>query len=254
MALATRAEREAAFWDTAVPSLEECLAEHAWGRHANVVALLDALEPLAGAEVLDVACGTGLLSAWLAERGARVTGIDVSERAVERARQVCTALGVRAAFRVAAATADELACSGYDRVAGRYALHHLDVAQVAPALARLLRPGGTAAFLETVDSNPLLRFARRHLAGRLGIPRLGTADERPLGAADFRALARCFASVRIEVARLSFLQLLDRQVLRYGSRRISAALAGADAALLRLTGWKWLSYHQVVVLAGPRPC
>jgi SAM-dependent methyltransferase len=251
---ATRADRERAFWDEAVPSLEDCLAEYVWGRNANVVALLDALEPLAGAEVLDVACGTGLLSAWLAERGAHATGVDVSERAVARAHEVCARLGVEADFRVASATADELGAARFDRLAGRYALHHLDVAEAAPALARLLRPGGSAAFLETVDSNPLLRIARRHLAGRLGVARLGTPEERPLAAEDFRVLAACFEGVRVEVARLSFLQLFDRQVLRYGSRRFSAALARADAAILRLTGWKNLSYHQVVVLGGPRPC
>lgn len=44
------------------------------------------LEPLAGKRVLDIACGAGGWLAELADRGAAISGIDISERAVLRAR------------------------------------------------------------------------------------------------------------------------------------------------------------------------
>lgn len=46
----------------------------------------DLLPPLEGRRVLDLACGQGRLSRYLAERGARVVGVDLSEVMLERAR------------------------------------------------------------------------------------------------------------------------------------------------------------------------
>jgi SAM-dependent methyltransferase len=211
--------------------------------------MLDALEPLAGAHTLDCACGTGVTSSWLAARGATVTGLDLSPAAVARARELAAAAGVDATFVVGdlagAAGRDE-----YDRIAGRYALHHIGVDQAAPLLARSLRTRGVAAFVETAASNPLLRLLRP-LAGRLGIPRYGTPDEKPLTRGDLRALRSWFGHVEIEVAQLTFFDILDRQLFGYRHRAISRSAAHVDRLLLRL-GAKRLSYHQVFVLRRPR--
>src|SRR5262249_9818101 len=90
--------RERDFWDEHVPSLDRCLAEYQPRPDANTAALLDALEPLAGASVLDFACGAGVGSAWLAGRGAAVTGIDLSPRSLARARELAERAGVEAEF------------------------------------------------------------------------------------------------------------------------------------------------------------
>ena len=73
----------------------------------------------------------------------------------------------------------KLTPESFDAVIGIYALHHVDIAAFAPALAALLTQDGRAAFVETMAANPLLRLARRHLVGHLGIPRLGSPDEHP---------------------------------------------------------------------------
>ncbi len=44
------------------------------------------LEPRAGMKVLDIGCGTGLYALDLADRGADVTGVDISRSMLERAR------------------------------------------------------------------------------------------------------------------------------------------------------------------------
>jgi SAM-dependent methyltransferase len=63
---------------------------------ATVVALL-ALEP--GARILDVPCGDGRISVPLAERGYRVSGIDLTERFLEQARERARAGGVEPDLR-----------------------------------------------------------------------------------------------------------------------------------------------------------
>lgn len=45
-----------------------------------------ALAPPRGARVLDAGCGDGLNARWLAEQGYRVTGVDIVQVAIERAR------------------------------------------------------------------------------------------------------------------------------------------------------------------------
>ena len=55
----------------------------------------EALGDVRGLEVLDLGCGTGRHTAWLAEAGARVTAVDFSENMLERARVKVSAADVR---------------------------------------------------------------------------------------------------------------------------------------------------------------
>ena len=256
MSRTAREEREEQFWDEHVPPLEVCLRQVEAGPEPNTRALLDALEPLEGRTALDIGCGGGVLSAWLAQRGARVTGIDVSPASVARARELAAALDLDIAFLDEGFPSAELDGIQFDRLAGKYVLHHLDLSVATPALARSLAEGGRAAFVETMATNPVLRLARR-LAGRFGIRRFGTEDEHPLGRRELAQLAGAFGSLRIEVAQLRFFRILDRQVLRYRRPRISRLLGRLDDLLLSL-GLTGASYHQLLVLSarpdadGPR--
>lgn len=242
-----RKARERHFWDENVPSVAECMREYAEGPDPNTSLMLRVLEPLHGKRVLDFACGVGITSAWLADRGAAVVGLDLSAESVARGRELCGAIGADARFVAGSLDTVDLGTQLFDGIVGRYALHHVDCRVVAPQLAARLRPGGVAAFLETMDSNPVLRLARRHLVGRLGIPRLGTLDEQPLTAGDLAVLRHAFGDLRLDVAELAFLRIFDRQVLRYGSARVSNVLGVLDDLLLRL-GWTSGSYQQVVVM------
>ena len=69
-----------AAWDAGADAWEEFVESGAdYYRHAvHGPALLDACEPLAGLDVLDLGCGQGFFSRELARRGAKVVGIDLS--------------------------------------------------------------------------------------------------------------------------------------------------------------------------------
>jgi hypothetical protein len=127
-------------------------------------------------------------------------------------------------------------------------LHHLDLSAAIPAIAASLNLGGTAAFVETMATNPILRASRK-VAGRFGIRRFGTDDERPLGRRELTALSASIGPLRVVVAQMRFLRIFDRQVLRYRWRTISRVLGSLDDLLLR-SGLRAASYHQVIVLTA----
>lgn len=243
------AGRERDFWGHQQPTYDEALAEVACGPDPNTAVMLDAVSLPAGSRILDFACGVGVTSVWLAQRGAQVVGVDITPESIEVARAVASHVGCDVEFRVAAV--EELDdVSAFDAALGRYALHHVDVASVAPAFARVLKPGAPSAFLETMAANPFLRFARSTLTGRLGIPRYGTEDEHPLTRDDLLVLQRWLGELRTVTAEPTFLRILDRQVFHRRWPAVSSVLGRADDTLFSRSAAKRWSYHQVLVFGG----
>jgi SAM-dependent methyltransferase len=243
--------REQVFWDEHVPDLEYCLAEYEAGPDANTRAMIDAIEPVAGQRVLDFACGAGVTAAFLAARGAIVTGIDISPTSIAQARQLAERAGLATDFVAGELTLDTFAPESFDAVIGHYALHHVDLGVVAPIIADVLRPGGRGAFVETMGLNPLLNLSRRMLAGRTrAVASYGSEDERPLERSDLRVLESAVGKVELSVGEMRFLRIFDRNVLRYRRPRASAVLGDLDDFMLRL-GLGSLSYHQVVQVTKP---
>ena len=242
--------REQAFWDEHVSPVEEIVAEYRRGPDPNTALMLDLLEPLAGQRVLDFACGAGLTSAWLAARGARVTGIDISPASIARGREVVAALGLEAELVVGEVESDVLGDAGFDRVTGRWALHHVDTAVVPRALAARLRPGGVGSFHETMGLNPLLLFARNHLMGLPGVVRFGSVDEHPLVQRDLDLIRDAFGRLELSVAQLTFARILDRNVFEHRRPRARRLAAAVDDWLLAHGAESW-SYHQVLYVSKP---
>ena len=110
---------------------------------------------LAGKKVLDVGCGGGILSEAMAVRGAKVTGIDLSDRALGVAKLHLLESGQQVEYRKIAAEA--LAAEmpeAFDIVTCLEMLEHVpDPASTVHACARLVRPGGTV-FFSTINRNP----------------------------------------------------------------------------------------------------
>lgn len=96
-----------------------------------------------GARVLDLGCGSGVPMARALDRaGHRVTGVDISEVQVRRAREAVPG----AEFVRADATELDFADGSFDAAVSLYALIHIPLAEQPPLLARLgrwIRPGGT---------------------------------------------------------------------------------------------------------------
>ena len=116
---------------------------------------IDRLAALAGKRVLDVGCGGGILAEAMAQRGARVTGIDLSTKPLRVAQLHALESGVAVDYREASAEALAAeAPAAFDVVTCMEMLEHVpDPASTVQACSRLARPGGWV-FFSTINRNP----------------------------------------------------------------------------------------------------
>jgi len=104
---------------------------------------------LQGARVLDVGCGDGILVRLMAREGAAVTGLEISEDQLARARAAATVAGE--SYRVGRAEALPFDDEVFDIVVFFNSLHHVPVEDQETALAesaRVLKPGGHLLVVE----------------------------------------------------------------------------------------------------------
>ena len=107
--------------------------------------------PLEGAAVLDIGCGGGILTEAMARRGARVTGIDLSENALRVAQLHLHESKLD--IRYEKSSAEDFS-GEFDVVTCMELLEHVpEPANMVAACARLVRPGGQV-FFSTINRNP----------------------------------------------------------------------------------------------------
>jgi SAM-dependent methyltransferase len=103
---------------------------------------------LNGQDSIELGCGTGYVSAWLARRGARPAGLDNSAAQLATARQLQDRFGLRFPLIHASAEQAPFADASFDLAISEYgASIWCDPYAWIPEAARLLRPGGQLIFL-----------------------------------------------------------------------------------------------------------
>ena len=122
--------------------------EITWGMWHTPESRLRVLGDVAGLDVVELGCGTAYFSAWLARRGARVVGVDITPAQLETARRLQAETGL--GFDLVEASAEDvpLPAASFDLVHSEYgASIWADPYRWIPEAARLLRPGGRLVFL-----------------------------------------------------------------------------------------------------------
>jgi ubiquinone/menaquinone biosynthesis C-methylase UbiE len=156
------------------------------------VAMLERLVSVSGRDVVDVGCGGGVLVRGLAERGARVIGVEISEEQLAPAVAGDGASGAR--YLVGLAQRLPLDDASADIVVFMRALHHVRPADMLDALRearRVLRPDGVVYISEPLpegdfyaltslveDEREVRAAAQRTIAGAsaAGLERMRTLE------------------------------------------------------------------------------
>jgi len=116
---------------------------------------IETLAPMAGAQVVDVGCGGGILADAMARRGAQVLGVDLAEKSLKVARLHAIEAGTpNIQYRNVSAEALAAEKPGaFDVVTCMEMLEHVpDPASIVRACAQMVKPGGWV-FFSTINRN-----------------------------------------------------------------------------------------------------
>ncbi len=116
---------------------------------------IDSAVSLKAKTVLDVGCGGGILSEAMAEKGAKVTGIDLGEKALKVAQLHSLESSVEVDYRLISVEAlAEDQPESYDVITCLEMLEHVpNPSSIVKACAKLVKPGGHV-FFSTINRNP----------------------------------------------------------------------------------------------------
>ncbi|MFD2183138.1 class I SAM-dependent methyltransferase [Rhodoplanes azumiensis] len=202
---------------------------------------------LSGKTVLDLGCGAGASSLLLAELGADVISVDASPVAIASLTERCRARGVTRVRPVVcdAMTIDTL--GPVDFVYGSMILHHLEpFGAFCQTLRRTIRPGGRAFFWENNAASDLLLWFRKHVVGKLWVPKYGDEHEFPLTPSEIATLRGVF-DVTTEHPRMEFFALASLYLLR---GKLMKPMVAIDDFLFRHGIGTRYSYQQYVRVQG----
>jgi ubiquinone/menaquinone biosynthesis C-methylase UbiE len=201
-----------------------------------------------GKRALEYGCGRGSYAFDLAETGCTTTGIDLSIEGLRQAQGEAQRRGLEGIdFKHMNAEALDYPNASFDLVCGSGVLHHLDLDQGFREVSRVLKPGGTAVFIEPLGHNPAINLYRRLT------PKLRTEDEHPLLVEDLKNVRKNFGTSRMQYFHLFTLAAVPlRGTAAFEPvLRLLSTLDGAIFALVPPA--RRFAWIVVITLRLPRP-
>ncbi len=233
----------AQFWDDLYGSSEIKTPDP---RDPVLSAALEHFGDVSGRRVLDLGCGAGEASLFFAERGARVVSLDTSEKAIELLKSYRERKSISNIEPVLGPASMITEFETFDFVFGSFILHHIEpFDEFAVILRKSLNVDGRAFFHENNSASSLLMWFRKHVVGRLWVPKVGDEDEYPLSPKEIGMLGDYFR-VRVVYPELFFLQLIPIYLFR---SRMIAPFERLDQALYKIPSLRRYSYRQDILLS-----
>lgn len=162
----------AAAYDAIAPDYDDLVVQDSWMRHvlwAEYARLVKA-----GYRVLELGCGTGLDTLFLARRGVGVSAIDASAEMIARLAEKAREQGLGEALELRVGDVAELGvypAESFDAAISAFAVLNTvgDLERLAAGVARTLRPGGRC-LVHLLAPNPLWEPHREHVVAICGRP------------------------------------------------------------------------------------
>ena len=141
-----------------------------------------------------------------------------------------------ASFDVMNAEQMDFEDSTFDLIFGSGIIHHLNIEKAYSEIARVLKPGGSAIFVEPLGHNPFINAFRRKT------PELRTPDEHPLLKNDCQFARNYFDHVDIKFYGLTTLWAIP--VIKTGIAKPLITFGKiTDKLLLKVPGLKWWAWY-----------
>lgn len=144
---------------------------------------------LRGKRLLDHGAGAAEAGVHFAKLGASVVATDVSSGMLEAAKRLAAYHGVSIETRLVTEATIPAETGEFDVIYGNGVLHHVNLDDAIPELARVMKPEGLGCFIEPLSYNPIIEVYRR-LARTVRTP-----DERPLTFGDIDRMKPFFDQV-----------------------------------------------------------
>jgi len=124
-------------------------------RRVEAEIVFDLLRAKPNEKILDVGCGEGIFTNYLAKSNKNIYGLDLSKRDLSIAKQSARQLGVRVKYVRSDAAKMPFAGSSFDKVFSISTIEHIgDDRSTFNEIHRVLRPGGTLVFSVPLSANP----------------------------------------------------------------------------------------------------
>jgi ubiquinone/menaquinone biosynthesis C-methylase UbiE len=197
-------------------------------------------------KVLEIGCGRKTYAFDIAEHGGDITGIDISDVAIEQSKQIAEGRNLSNKTNFLIMNAEEMlfADHSFDRITGVGILHHLNFEASLSEIARVLRKEGNAIFIEPLGHNFFINLYRRFTQ------KLRTKDEHPLKTKDLSLLTQYFGKVEIKYYHLTTLAAV---MFRKSSFFLSLlkSLESIDRLLFKIPFIRRQAWQVVITLSEP---
>jgi ubiquinone/menaquinone biosynthesis C-methylase UbiE len=212
-------------------------------------------------DLLDVACGPGVVTAAIAPGAASVVGFDATVEMLDKARARCAKASLsNVAFQRGNAESLPFADARFDGVVTRLAVHHFaDPQRALDEMFRVLRPGGAAVIVDVVSSEDAEESQLQNAIERLRDPshvRMLPASELDarVARAGFRDLAPATWDRRRELE--EWMDIVNDPVRTEPLRTVVRALAeaGRTAGMgLSIVDGRVAFFHRWRLLRATKP-
>ena len=148
--------------------------------------IIKKLGDIKGKEVLELGCGAGEASVYLAKKGANVTASDISPEMLNVVRKVAKKHNVTVSTIQSTADSIKSEDQVFDIVYASNLLHHVDIEQTLIEVKRVLKTGGIFVSWDPLAHNPAINLYRKLSTG------VRTEDEHPLTMKDIKIFEKYF--------------------------------------------------------------
>lgn len=147
-----------------------------------------------GKKILDLGCGFGETSVYFAKKGADVIAVDISNECIRIGKKLAQKYKVKKNCKFMHMLAEDLKFKNnyFDYIFGNGVLHHVDLNKAAQEVERVLKPQGTAIFIEPIPYNPVINIYRK-VADKVRTP-----TEKPVSFKSIKSLNKYFKEVSHE--------------------------------------------------------